>query len=167
MPSKRYSSAGKGFAMPVCLLITVLISLLAVTAYQTALSELRIGAALINARQAYGLAEYAVNSALRYVTVSPATLPSDSTPLVVPLTQPESTSQQIHAVITTKQQDKICPQYISGIRQHYEILATATSGQAGKRIHRQGFYVCRLHCAISLCPPLESKPVRTYWTIDE
>jgi hypothetical protein len=156
-----------GFAMPLCLLITVLISLIAVAAHQTALTGARMSSALINSRTAFNLAEYAINNALYLARTSPETLPTDSTPLEVTLTLPETVSLQVAAVITTTHQDSNCPEFHSGQRLHYEVFATVSFEQTGKRSYRQGFFICRQDCSASICTDYISAPRRSYWTISE
>jgi Tfp pilus assembly protein PilX len=166
-PLHQPCTNAKAFAMPLCLLITVLISLVAIAAHQTALTGARMSSARINSHTAFNLAEYAINNALFLARTSPETLPTNSTPLDATLSLPQTVSQQVAAVITMTHQDSNCPEFNSGRRQHYEVLATVTFEQTGKRSYRQGFFICRQDCTFSNCSLEISAPRRTYWTISE
>ena len=157
----------QGFVLPLCLFITALISMVAITMRQTATTELRLAATVIEAMQAYALAEYALTYAFESANNNPDLLPDPYTSLEIKPALANTTGQSAVATISATHSDKHCPEFSAGERQHFEILARAQTSGAGRRIHRLGFYICREICVTPPCAASVSDLVRSFWTVNE
>ncbi|MGI9291790.1 MAG: hypothetical protein ACR2QG_11030 [Gammaproteobacteria bacterium] len=151
----------EGFALPVCLAIMLLISLTVLSAQQTALLELRLSSTLTEVPHVYSLAEYGIDASLSTLNETPSLLPP---PTETTKFEFSPHGQSVNAEIIALTSGIECPGFPTGERQHFEILATASTSDAVIRTHKQGFYVCREVCLVAGCAPDISPAVRTYWT---
>lgn len=157
----------QGSVLPLCLFITALISMVAVTMHETANAELRLSATVIESMQADALAEYALTYAFEVARNNPAALPNPYTTVEIKPAAANTDARNTVATIHATHTDRHCPEFFTGERQHYEIIAKAQTSGAGKRAYRLGFYVCREICVTLPCTDSESVPVRSFWTINE
>lgn len=154
----------KGSTLPICLILTGIMALLAISALRSATAEARLSISVQNFSQAFYLAERGVATALGFANAQPENL-SLSLPVTVPISQPALPDHSIDVEIEAAGNDSHCPMFTNGQRQHYEIYSTGIAGMGAIRTHIQGFYICRELCTGESCIGTELPPVPGYWTI--
>jgi hypothetical protein len=166
MRHRIHKQRSQGSALPICLILTGILSILAISALRSATAEARLSRSVLDASQAFSLAERGVVTALAFARTQPENL-SLSMPVAVPVTQPALPGHSIAVEIEASGIDDHCPMFTNSERQHYEIYSTGMAGMGAIRTHVQGFYICRELCADENCIGAEISPVPSYWTIFE
>ncbi len=160
----------RGSALPICLMLSGILSILAVSALRSATAEARLGVSVLAAHQAFYLAQRGSTTALSYAIRLPENLPApQSIPLIIPVAQPSIPGHSIETEIAAIGTDAVCP-YLSDDavlnieRQHYEIRSMGRASTSATRIHIQGFYICHEICSGIGCIGTVTRPVPSYWT---
>jgi hypothetical protein len=166
MRHRIHKQRSQGSALPICLILTGILSILAISALRSATAEARLSRSVLDASQAFSLAERGVVTALAFARTQPEKL-SSTMPVAVPVTQPALPGHSIAVEIEASGIDDHCPMFTNSERQHYEIYSTGMAGMGAIRTHVQGFYICRELCADENCIGAEISPVPSYWTIFE
>jgi hypothetical protein len=161
-----HKQRSQGSALPICLILTGILSILAISALRSATAEARLSISVLAASQAFSLAERGVITALAFARTQPEKL-SLTMPVVVPVPQPALPGHSIDVEIEASGNDNHCPMFANSERQHYEVYSTGIAGMSAIRTHVQGFYICRELCAEENCIGTELSPVPSYWTIFE
>lgn len=156
-----------GSALPLCLVLTGMLGVFAVNALRSATIEARLSLSVLQAHQAFTLAERGITAALRYAEQHADSLPAASDRLTVPTTGATHAGESLAVSITAMHDDTQCPAYSAAERQHYEIHSVGRVGAGARRTHVQGFYICRELCDADDCLAAESSPVPSYWTLGE
>jgi len=160
----------RGSALPICLMLSGILGILAVSALRSATAEARLGVSVLAAHQAFSLAQRGSTTALRYAMRQPENLPAlQSIPLIIPVAQPASPGHSIETEIAAFGIDADCPYLhddaiLNVERQHYEIRSTGRASTSATRIHVQGFYICHEICSGNGCIGTVTPPVPSYWT---
>ena len=161
-----HKQRSRGSALPICLILTGILSILAISALRSATAEARLSRSVLAASQAFSLAERGVITALAFARTQPEKL-SLTMPVAVPVPQPALPGHSIDVEIEAIGKDNHCPTFANSERQHYEVYSTGIAGMSAIRTHVQGFYICRELCAEESCIGTELSPVPSYWTIFE
>ena len=160
----------RGSALPICLMLSGILGILAVSALRSATAEARLGVSVLAAHQAFNLAQRGSTTALGYAMRQPENLPAlQSIPLNISVAQPAIQGHSIETEIAAIGADAECPYLrndadLNVERQHYEIRSTGRAGKSATRIHVQGFYICHEICSGNGCIGTVTPPVPSYWT---
>ncbi|MCP4091007.1 MAG: hypothetical protein GY746_14635 [Gammaproteobacteria bacterium] len=164
MRHPRNKRQHQGSTLPICLILTGILNILAINALRSATTEARLGISAQDFSRAFHLAERGVVTALAFARTQPENLPL-SLPVTIPITQPTLPDHSIDITIKATGNDGHCPLFTVGERQHYEIYATGIAGMGATRTHIQGFYICRELCTGENCINAEAAPIPSYWTV--
>jgi hypothetical protein len=158
----------RGSTLPVCLLLTGIIGIVALNTLRSATAEIRLGQSVKAAHQAFNLAERGISMTLNRISLHPTDLPTPTdSSKTIGVMQPLTDGHSIYSAIQTLNVDSNCPMFDTGERSHYEIHSTGVAGSSATRIHIQGFYICRESCSTDGCLSVETLPELSYWTHGE
>ncbi len=183
-PSAWVARSGAS-ALPVCLVICMLATMLAITGLSSAISEYRMASAALHRVRAFQAAEYAIEQAIRTTTLntalrvgSPLLVPSSGPPIPMPGSNGDAYAYRLYFAspiggLPIPGVGTSAP----GLRAfHFVIEATGYSAQGAISEHIQGFYAigtpspgtvelppgCPLG-APRCGPPADLGRIRTYW----
>jgi hypothetical protein len=157
-----------GSTLPVCLMLTGIIGVIASHTLRSATTEIRLGQSVIAAEQAFNLAERGISMTLNHISLHPTDLPTPTdSSKTIDVIQPLTAGHSIYSEIQTLNVDSHCPMLDTGERSHYEIHSTGVAGSSATRTHIQGFFVCRESCVTDDCLSVEMLPELSYWTLGE
>jgi len=149
-----------GTALPVCLTLLTLMTLLGVATMRLAVSNAHLAGAIMHGDEAFRAAGLAINRSLATVATQPALLPTAGS-ITLPAQQTGGASE-IH-VLGTATCDAFAP--AAGIRTDYELRVTATAARNASSHQRLRFHVCREACTALPCTAAETSPVRSHWFV--
>jgi len=162
-PTLFFVSRRHGSVLPIMLLITSAMALLAAGIWQTAVLSALLSQSVAATDRAFWSAETGTEVGLAYIDRHLQLLPvsADTTvDLPNPLTASDETVRLRVNYIAT---DSDCENLAGpAVRHHYELHAHAIN-QLARETHVQGFYLCSETCLEQDCVVAEQPPVRHYW----
>jgi hypothetical protein len=156
-----------GSALPVAIAILALLSMLGITAIQSATLEAQFTHSLADAQNAFALASYGIDQAHHTVMRNPDQLPEPTEGAVTQL--PQVNVPDIGTTTATIRflgRDDHCLELepAPGERLHYEISSTGKANTALSQ-QIQGIALCTEVCSTTNCVGAEQPTKRTYWAV--
>ena len=156
----------RGIALPVCLLLSGILLLMALSALRNAGDSALLLHTLREQQRAALLAQQILRAAYAAIESEPGLLPTAADALAVPHSQALSEPYTATTTVHLRGTDDHCPEFTTGTRRHYELVATLSSDQQ-LLSRRLGFAVCFEVCMTAGCVPRLAVPTRSYWSTGE